>query len=188
VRYAIPIVVLAALLVLFMVGLQRDPRLVPSPLVGKPMPAFDLPTLDGAPPHMTRNDLLGAPLLVNFFASWCAGCQDEHPYLLELARSGRVRLVGVDYKDAPADVHGWLDRHGNPYATILADADGRAGIDWGVYGVPETFVLDARGSIVYKRIGPMTPWVFEHEVAPLLAENPGLGTGDSGLGKSEGKP
>ncbi|MBL6750474.1 MAG: DsbE family thiol:disulfide interchange protein [Nevskia sp.] len=181
-RYAIPIAVLAGLLVLFMVGLQRDPRLVPSPLVSKPAPAFDLPTLDGTPPRMRTADLRGAPVLVNFFASWCAGCQDEHPYLMELARSGRVRLVGVDYKDAADDVHAWLGRHGNPYASVLADADGRTGIDWGVYGVPETFVLDAAGTIVYKQIGPMTQQAFEHNIMPLI------GNRESGNGNRGGQP
>lgn len=167
-RYAIPLVVLIALIGLFVFGLQRDPRLVPSPLIGKAAPAFDLPTLDGQPQRMSQTDLQGAPVLVNFFASWCAGCQEEHPYLMQLTRSNQVKLVGIDYKDAEADLRPWLNRKGNPYGQILTDLEGRAGIDWGVYGVPETFVLDAKGTIIYKQVGPMTPEVWEHDIQPLL--------------------
>lgn len=167
-RYAIPVVVLFALIGLFLVGLHHDPRLVPSPLIGKPAPAFDLPTLDGQPPRMTQADLKGAPVLVNFFASWCVECQVEHPYLMQLGQSGQVRLLGIDYKDAESDLRGWLSHKGNPYGMILTDLEGRAGIDWGVYGVPETFVLDAKGTIIYKQIGAMTPEVWEHEIQPLL--------------------
>lgn len=167
-RFAIPLVVLLALIGLFYVGMHRDPHLVPSPLIGKPAPAFDLPTLDGQPPRLTAADLKGAPVLVNFFASWCAGCQEEHPYLMQLGQSGKVRLLGIDYKDAESDLRPWLGRKGNPYGLILSDLEGRAGIDWGVYGVPETFVVDAQGTILYKQVGPMTPEIFEHDIAPLL--------------------
>ena len=167
-RYAIPLVVLVALIGLFVFGIHRDPTLVPSPLIGKAAPAFDLPTLDGQPPRMTQADLKGAPVLVNFFASWCAGCQEEHPYLMQLTQGGQVKLLGIDYKDAESDLRPWLGRKGNPYGQILTDLEGRAGIDWGVYGVPETFVLDAKGTIVYKQVGPMTPEVWEHDIKPLL--------------------
>ena len=167
-RFAIPLVVLLALIGLFYIGMQRDPRLVPSPLIGKAAPAFDLPTLDGKPPRMTQADLQGAPLLVNFFASWCAGCQEEHPYLMQLTQAGQVKLVGIDYKDAESDLRPWLEHKGNPYGQILSDLEGRAGIDWGVYGVPETFVLDAKGTILYKQVGPITPDVWQHDIQPLL--------------------
>jgi cytochrome c biogenesis protein CcmG, thiol:disulfide interchange protein DsbE len=167
-RFAIPLVVLLALIGLFYVGMHKDPRLVPSPLIGKAAPAFDLPTLDGQPPRLTTADLKGAPVLVNFFASWCEGCQIEHSYLMQLAGTGQVKLLGIDYKDAETDLRPWLGRKGNPYGTILSDLEGRAGIDWGVYGVPETFVVDAKGTILYKQVGPMTPEVFEHDIAPLL--------------------
>lgn len=174
-RFALPLAVLIALLALFAVGLQRDPRRLPSPLIGKRAPAFDLPTIalpgpPGAvppPARMTQADLRGAPVLVNFFASWCAGCQDEHPFLMELARSGEVRLVGIDYKDAESDLRRWLGRHGDPYAVVLSDLSGNTGIDWGVYGVPETFVLDAQGRIVFKQIGPLTPEAWQR-IRPLL--------------------
>jgi cytochrome c biogenesis protein CcmG/thiol:disulfide interchange protein DsbE len=167
-RFAIPLIVLLLLIGLFYVGMQRDPHLVPSPLIGKTAPVFDLPTLDGNPPRMTQADLKGAPVLVNFFASWCAGCQDEHPYLLQLAQSSQVKLLGIDYKDAEPDLRAWLGRKGNPYGRILNDLEGRAGIDWGVYGVPETFVLDANGTVLYKQVGPMTPEVWEQDIQPLL--------------------
>ncbi|MDR3416793.1 MAG: DsbE family thiol:disulfide interchange protein [Nevskia sp.] len=167
-RFAIPLVVLALLVGLFMIGLRRDPHLVPSPLIGKAAPAFDLPTLDGKRPRMTDADLRGAPVLVNFFASWCAGCQEEHAYLMQLAQNGQARLLGIDYKDAESDLRPWLTRRGNPYGVILTDLEGKAGIDWGVYGVPETFVLDAKGTVIYKQIGPMTPEIWQHDIQPLL--------------------
>ena len=167
-RFAIPLVILLVLIGLFYVGMHRDPRLVPSPLIGKAAPAFDLPTLDGQPPRVTTADLKGAPVLVNFFASWCAGCQEEHPYLMQLGRSGQVRLLGIDYKDAESDLRPWLEHKGNPYGMILSDLEGRAGIDWGVYGVPETFVVDAQGKILFKQVGPLTPEVFARDIQPLL--------------------
>jgi cytochrome c biogenesis protein CcmG/thiol:disulfide interchange protein DsbE len=187
-RYAIPLVVLAALLVLFILGLQRDPHLVPSPLVGKAAPAFDLPDPNGPAPRLALADLHGAPALVNFFASWCAGCQEEHPFLLELTQNaavgGGVKLVGIDYKDASADLHDWLARRGNPYLRIGADLDGKTGIDWGVYGVPETFVVDADGMIIFKQIGPLTRDVWEQQIKPLLAAR----GGGQGPGGSSGHP
>jgi cytochrome c biogenesis protein CcmG, thiol:disulfide interchange protein DsbE len=166
-RFAIPAVVLAALLVLLGVGLTLDPREIPSPLIGKPAPAFALPALDGAA-RVTQDDLRGRPLLVNFFASWCEGCQVEHGLLLQLAREQRVEIVGVDYKDTTQAVQRWLQHHGNPYRTVLADAAGAVGIDWGVYGVPETFVLDASGTIVHKHVGPLTAAAWRDTIAPLL--------------------
>lgn len=176
-RFAIPVAVLAALLAVFYFGLQHDPRELPSPLVGKPAPAFDLPVVSfpatEAPPlRLTAADLRGKPLLVNFFASWCAGCQVEHPFLMQLAQSGRAQIVGVAYKDADEDLRQWIGAKGNPYAPILSDLDGKVGIDWGVYGVPETFVLDAAGTIVYKHIGPMTPEAWSTKIAPLLGVQP----------------
>lgn len=167
-RYAIPVVVLLGLLALFVSGLQHDPRELPSPLIGKAAPAFKLPTLSDRTQQVTPDDLKGKPVLVNFFASWCAGCQEEHAYLVQLAQSGQATIVGIDYKDAVDDGRGWLQRHGNPYAQVLVDLDGNTGIDWGVYGVPETFVLDARGKIIFKHIGPMTPEAWEQDVRPKL--------------------
>lgn len=165
-RFLLPVVVLAALLVFLGLGLRHDPREVPSPLVGKPAPAFDLPQV-GAAARYSQADLQGRPVLVNFWASWCAGCREEHPFLMQLARDG-VEIVGMDYKDTDAEGLTWLQRHGNPYRTVVADAAGSAGLDWGVYGVPETFVLDAQGTIIYKQIGPMTETAWRDKIRPLL--------------------
>lgn len=174
-RYAIPLVVLGVLLTFFAVGLRHDPRILPSPLIGKAAPAFSLPVLEfpqpevtATPPLKSNADFLGKPLLVNFFASWCAGCQVEHPFLMSLAKTGAVTIVGVDYKDADADVRQWLGSRGNPYAPVLADLDGRTGIDWGVYGVPETFVIDRKGTIAFKLIGPITPNNLEAVLKPEI--------------------
>ncbi len=165
VRYLIPAAVLAALVVLFALGLQRDPSKIPSPLIGKPAPAFDLPTPAGA--RLTAAALSGAPVLVNFWASWCTPCLQEHPLLMELARTG-VKIVGINYKDDPQAATQWLERHGNPFATIAQDRDGRAGLDWGVYGVPETFALDAAGVIRHKHIGPLTREAWQADLVPIV--------------------
>lgn len=164
-RYALPAAVLAALVVLFAVGLQRDPTKVPSPLIGKPAPAFALPALDGS--TLALAQFQGKPVLVNFWASWCTPCLQEHPLLMELARSGVV-IVGLNYKDDPEAARQWLSRHGNPFAAVAQDRDGRVGLDWGVYGVPETFVLDAAATIRHKQIGPMTREAWEQDIAALL--------------------
>jgi cytochrome c biogenesis protein CcmG/thiol:disulfide interchange protein DsbE len=172
-RFAIPLIVLAGLLALFYIGLQHDPRELPSPLIGKPAPAFDLPQLAlsaDAPTskRLTQADLVGTPHLVNFFASWCAGCQVEHPFLMQLASQQAVPIVGIDYKDAAEDAQQWLAGRGNPYTPVLADLEGQVGIDWGVYGVPETFVVDAKGVIAYKHIGALTPEAWAGEIKPRL--------------------
>jgi cytochrome c biogenesis protein CcmG/thiol:disulfide interchange protein DsbE len=165
--FLLPVLILAALAGLLLFGLNNDPREVPSPLIGKAAPAFELARLDQSGP-LTLEDLRGRPLLVNFWASWCAGCQVEHPFLMELSRRG-IEIVGLDYKDTDAAGLAWLARHGNPYRIIAADPVGQAGLDWGVYGVPETFVLDAQGVIIYKHIGPLTDAAWRERIAPLLA-------------------
>lgn len=172
-RFAIPLVVLAGLIAIFAFGLGQDPRELPSPLIGKAAPAFALPVIafpagDQPPLKLTTADLKGKPLLVNFFASWCAGCQVEHPFLMQLAQSGQAQIVGVDYKDAVPDLRAWIAQRGNPYAPILSDLSGDVGIDWGVYGVPETFVLNADGVIVFKHVGPMTADAWQRQIRPLL--------------------
>jgi cytochrome c biogenesis protein CcmG/thiol:disulfide interchange protein DsbE len=164
-RYAVPAVVLAALVVLFAAGLQRDPTRVPSPLIGKPAPVFQLPTLDGATLGVAQ--LAGRPVLVNFWASWCTPCLQEHPLLMELSRAG-VTIIGLNYKDDPEAARQWLARHGDPFTQIAQDRDGRVGLDWGVYGVPETFVLDAHGVIRHKQIGPMTRAAWDQDIAALV--------------------
>ena len=164
-----PLAVLAVLAIVFAGwSLKRDPHVQPHALVGKPAPAIALATLDGGAPVSTRQGANG-PFLINFFASWCEGCQVEHPVLLKLARESKVEIIGMDYKDKPEDVATWLTRHGNPYRKVVLDEQGSAGLDWGVYGVPETFVLDANGVIVYKQIGPMTEEAWRTKIAPLMA-------------------
>lgn len=166
-RFAIPIVLLLGLLALLGAGLRLDPREVPSPLVGKPAPAFSLTRLDDGA-TVDQQALQGRPLLVNFFASWCPGCQVEHPVLMRLAQDAGVEIVGIDYKDTPEAVQTWLSRRGNPYRSILQDAQGRMGLDWGVYGVPETFVLAADGRILHKHVGAVTVEAWEADIRPLL--------------------
>lgn len=167
-RFLLPVGVLLLLLVLLGVGLTLNPREVPSPLIGKPVPAFDLPQLEVAG-RLRHTDLPGQPRLVNYWASWCTPCLQEHPLLMRLAREQQVLLLGINYKDTPEDASRWLARHGNPFGVVAQDLDGRAGLDWGVYGVPETFVLDARGVILHKHIGPLTETAWREQIQPLLA-------------------
>ena len=136
---------------------RHDQREVPSPLIGKPAPAFKLPLLDHPEQHLAKADMLGKPYLVNVFASWCFACGDEHPVLMAEAQTLGVPLIGYDYKDQADDAKAWLARHGNPYHVVITDVDGGTAIDFGVYGAPETFLIDARGIIRYKRLGPLTP-------------------------------
>lgn len=167
-RFLLPVAVLLGLLVLLGVGLTLNPREVPSPLIGKPAPGFNLPLLATAG-RMSEADLQGQIRLVNYWASWCTPCLQEHPLLMRLAREQQVSLLGINYKDAPEDASAWLARHGNPYSTVAQDLDGRVGLDWGVYGVPETFVLDAQGVILHKHIGPLTEAAWREQIQPLLA-------------------
>jgi len=145
-----------------------DPRGVPSVLVGKPAPAFSLPPLEGQP-ALANTDLadLPAPVLVNFWASWCVPCIVEHPQLMRLSREG-VPVLGINYKDKPADAAGFLARHGNPFRRLGRDEPGRVAIDWGVYGVPETYLLDRQGIVRWRWPGPVTPEVLEQDIRPLL--------------------
>ncbi|SEQ60966.1 cytochrome c biogenesis protein CcmG, thiol:disulfide interchange protein DsbE [Solimonas aquatica] len=170
-RYLVPVALLLGLLVLLGIGLRHDPREVPSPLIGKPAPALSLAVLGREGSLLKTEDLKGRPVLVNYFASWCAACVDEHPFLMQLAAKG-VEIIGVDYKDTPEDVQAWLARHGNPYRTVISDPQGSAGLDWGVYGAPETFVLDAQGTIVYKQIGAMNERVWEDRIAQHFGSRP----------------
>jgi cytochrome c biogenesis protein CcmG, thiol:disulfide interchange protein DsbE len=167
--FLLPMVGLLVLVAAFALGLRNDPSLVPSPLIGKPVPVFDLPPVDGRGLGLSSRDLQGEVSLVNVFASWCVSCREEHPLLLRLKKSGFIPVHGLDYKDRPADAARWLARLGDPYTRTGADIDGRVAIDWGVYGVPETFVVDRRGIIVYKQVGPVTQDVLDRTLAPLIA-------------------
>jgi cytochrome c biogenesis protein CcmG/thiol:disulfide interchange protein DsbE len=173
IRRFLPLLAFAALAVLLWAGVRmnsgRDTSAIPSPLIGKPMPAFSLPVL-GEPGRMvTEKDLLGKPVLVNVWGSWCPTCRDEQPQITALARSGKVRVIGYDYKDEPADAQGWLKQFGNPFEFVIADQEGRVALDWGVYGAPETFLVDGHGIIRWKNIGPITDDLIEQHIYPRLA-------------------
>lgn len=170
-RFLIPLVIFAVLIALFAIGLQLDPREVPSPLIDKPAPAFALPRLDRPEVQLTRADLTQHQVsLFNVWASWCTACRQEHPFLMELARRNEIPIYGLNYKDERPDAIAWLKRHGDPYRTSGFDHEGRVGIDWGVYGVPETFVVDAQGVIRYKHIGPLTPQVWREKLEPIVRQ------------------
>jgi cytochrome c biogenesis protein CcmG, thiol:disulfide interchange protein DsbE len=169
-RFIIPLALFLVLVAFLAVGLKLDPRLVPSPLIDKPAPAFTLPRLDNAAQTMRRDDMLGKAWVLNVWASWCGPCRDEHPLVLALARDKVAPIVGLNYKDTRDDARGWLQQFGNPYTVSLSDLDGRTGIDFGVYGVPETFVIDKKGVIRFKHVGPLTPEVIETRIVPLLKE------------------
>jgi cytochrome c biogenesis protein CcmG/thiol:disulfide interchange protein DsbE len=149
-------------------GLFLNPREVPSPLVGKPAPAFSLPRLDLPAKTFSPKDMLGQVWLFNVWASWCGACRDEHPLLVALAKTGLVPVVGMDYKDTATEAEQWLTEGGNPYLLSAVDADGRVGIDYGVYGVPETYVIDKAGVIAYKQIGPVTVESLRDDIMPLV--------------------
>lgn len=168
----IPVALVLGLLVLLGVGLSLKPGEVPSPLIGKPAPGLNLPALRAAGDPQAAAALQQRPRLVNYFASWCTPCLVEHPLLMELSKRDDLVLLGVNYKDARQDAERWLSRHGDPYDLILADRDGAAGLDWGVYGVPETFVLSADGTVLYKQIGPLTEQDWISKVAPALGVQP----------------
>lgn len=168
-RYLIPLAVFVLMAGFLAVGLKLNPREVPSPLVGKPAPAFELPQLRDPAAKLAVAQMKGQVWVLNVFASWCTPCLAEHPYVTQLAKQG-VKVVGLNYKDKSDDAKNWLRKHGDPYAAIAVDADGRAGIDWGVYGVPETFVIDKQGVIRHKQIGPITPQALREEILPALAK------------------
>jgi cytochrome c biogenesis protein CcmG, thiol:disulfide interchange protein DsbE len=169
-RFALPLGVFAVLVGFLAVGLKLDPREVPSPLIGKPAPGFALARLDDANTMVRREDMLGKVWMLNVWASWCVTCHEEHPHLLALARSKQLPIIGLNYKDKQPDGQQWLARFGNPYEMSLFDLDGRVGIDFGVYAVPETFIIDKRGVIRFKQIGAVTPQVIQTKIMPLLKE------------------
>jgi cytochrome c biogenesis protein CcmG, thiol:disulfide interchange protein DsbE len=169
-RYLLPLGVFVALILLLGVGLSLNPREVPSPLIGKPAPPFVLPQLHQPEQSFSPNSMQGKVWVFNVWASWCTGCREEHPVLGEFARSGLAPLYGLNYKDQRSDAIAWLKRYGDPYVVSLIDNDGRVGIDYGVYGVPETYVIDKQGVIRYKRIGPVTPEIIKDKIVPLVQE------------------
>ncbi len=170
IRFALPLVVFVLMVGLLGYGLGLDPKKVPSPLIDKRAPEFSLPVLETPSRQLSTKDMSGQVWVLNVWASWCVSCRAEHAVITELASRNLVNVVGLNYKDEPADAIRWLEQFGNPYATSVIDRDGRVGIDWGVYGVPETFIIDADGLIKYKHIGPVTHESLEQTILPILKE------------------
>jgi len=166
----VPILVFILLGALLAFGLKiADHKAdLPSPLIGKPMPKFSLPLLDQESVIVNSDELIGEPFLVNFWASWCVTCRVEHPFIEQLAASGAVRIIGLNFRDEPADAKAWLQRHGNPYSMTISDRSGRTSIDFGVYAAPESFLVDANGIIVFKQLGALTPDVIKREILPRV--------------------
>lgn len=167
--FAVPLILLVGLVAIFALTINRDPSLVRSVLIDKPAPEFALAAVDGLDvPGFDTASLTGAPTVVNVFASWCIPCRDEHPLLEQLKSDTGVRLFGINHSDAPENARAFLQDLGNPYDAIGSDRDRRVSIDWGVYGVPETFVVDRRGTIIFKHVGPLTSQAIEAELLPAL--------------------
>lgn len=175
-KFIIPLVLFVVLAVLLALGLNLNPRDIPSPFIGKPAPVFFAPKLTAPMEKLSTSDLKGRVWLFNVWASWCVSCREEHPVLNQLAKQHAVEIIGLNYKDEPDDAKKWLDTLGNPYNVSIMDQDGRIGIDWGVYGVPETFVIDKKGVIRLKYTGPITMEAWQQKLLPLIttlqAENP----------------
>jgi cytochrome c biogenesis protein CcmG/thiol:disulfide interchange protein DsbE len=187
-KFLLPLVLFAALVVFLGVGLMRDPHEIPSPLVGKPAPAFSLPTLSGDKPFSPA-DMQGQVWVFNVWATWCVACREEHPLLVQFSKSHKVPIVGLSYKEIQADDQAtgalsedaklllarqrsvkFLQKAGDPYKLSVLDLDGRVGIDYGVYGVPETYIIDKQGIIRYKRVGPVTPEILIDTILPLIQQ------------------
>ena len=167
-RFLLPLGIFGILVALLAIGLTMDPKKVPSPLIGKPAPEFTLPMLHNQARKFSPEDLRGEVWVLNVWASWCVSCRAEHKVITQLAETGLVKIVGLDYKDDPSDGRRWLDQFGNPYYLSAVDLDGRVGIDWGVYGVPETFSIDKQGQIRHKHIGPVDEQALQEEIVPLI--------------------
>ena len=175
-----PLAIFLALAVLLGVGLTLNPREIPSPLLNRPVPKFELPPVKGRTLGLSSADLRGEVAIVNVFASWCTACRDEHPLWMQLSASRIVPVHGLNYKDQPDDAAHWLDTFGDPYTRTGADIDGRVAIDWGVYGVPETYLIDQNGHIVFKQIGAVNARVLEETLLPLIARLRGAAPSQAG--------
>jgi cytochrome c biogenesis protein CcmG/thiol:disulfide interchange protein DsbE len=167
-RYALPLIVFALLIPILVIGLSRNPNDLPSPFIGKPAPQFELPTLADPGVTVGTADFSGAPALVNVWATWCVGCRQEHDFLLQLSKSGVIPIYGINWRDTRSDALRWLQQLGDPYIASADDREGRVGIDWGVYGAPETFLVGADGTVLHKHLGPLTWADWEQDFAPLL--------------------
>ena len=167
-KFIAPLVLFIAVSGFLWKGLSLNPREVPSPLIGKATPEWSLPVLDESNVNFSTEEMKGRVWLLNVFASWCGPCLEEHPIIVDFARSSSVPVLGFNYKDKPQASMQWLARHGDPYERVVADFDGRVGLDYGVYGVPESFLIDAQGIIRYKKIGPLTKADFSEDILPLI--------------------
>ncbi|HXI87308.1 MAG TPA: DsbE family thiol:disulfide interchange protein [Parvularculaceae bacterium] len=165
----VPLLLFLGVGAFFALGLHRDPKLIPSTLIDRPLPEFSLPAVDGLDvAGLSSDDAQGEITLINVFGSWCVSCRIEHPVLLKLAQSGAVKIYGVDWRDKPGDGAAWLDALGNPYARVGDDAEGRVAIDLGTTGAPETYVVDQQGRVRYKQVGPITPEVWNKTLKPIV--------------------
>ena len=169
-RFAIPLVLFIVLVAFLAIGLRHDPHEVPSPLIDKPAPAFQLAQLRDPSKTFSAADMRGKVWLLNVWASWCITCRDEHPLLLQYARSGALPIYGLNYKDKREDALSWLGELGDPYVLSASDNDGRVGIDYGVYGAPETYLIDREGIIRFKQVGPVTPDIWRDKILPLAKQ------------------
>jgi cytochrome c biogenesis protein CcmG, thiol:disulfide interchange protein DsbE len=169
-KYLIPLALFLVLVVFLAIGLTRNPQELPSALLDKPAPIFRLPQLKQPDKTFSAEDMRGKVWMLNVWASWCVACRDEHPYLFEYQKSGAVPIYGLNYKDRPEDALGWLSELGDPYLLSAVDLDGRVAIDYGVYGAPESYIIDKSGTIRMKHVGPVMPEVWEKKILPLVQE------------------
>ena len=170
IKYVIPIVIFILLTILFLVGLNKDPQLVPSPLIDKPVPAFQLPQLDDLQKTLTQDDLKGEVVLLNVWGSYCIPCRQEHPLFMELKKKNLVGIYGLNYADDRSEAIRWLHEFGDPFVKSAFDPDSRVSIDFGVYGVPETYVIDRQGIIRYKKVGAINDQLLQDTILPMIAE------------------
>lgn len=169
-RYLLPIAVFAVFIPIFLIGLNRDPSELPSPFLGKPAPEFTLPTLADPTVTLASTDYAGKLVLINVWATWCGGCRQEHAFLMRLAENKEIPIFGLNWRDRRGDARRWLVELGNPYVETGFDGDGRVGIDWGVYGAPETFLIAPNGNVIYKHLGPLNDTVWQREFVPRITD------------------
>lgn len=167
-RYLTPLVFIGVLIIVFSIGLLRDPSELPSTFIDRAAPTFDLPRLKDPEVRVGSTDYSGKAVLVNVWATWCVGCREEHPFLMDLADSGEIPIYGINWRDRRPDALRWLDRYGDPYVASGFDEDGRVAVDWGVYGAPETFLISEDGVVLHKHLGPLTEAIWLEDFVPLL--------------------
>ncbi len=169
-RFALPLIAVLIMIPILILGLRSDPSELPSQYIGKPAPDFELPTLKDATVMLKTSDMKGQPTLVNIWATWCGGCRAEHGFLMELSRENTIPIYAVNWRDKRPEALQWLRQLGDPYVASAFDEDGRVGIDWGVYGAPETFLLNSAGEVVFRFTGPLNRVLWEQEFVPKIAE------------------